>query len=288
MSKTVKILLWAPNKTEVALVDGKAFLETTIEPKDEIVNSGPGVGVLLPVSGFPRLPGLPPFTPAGMVPVSLSSPSTTKVAEDEAVKNAVFRKLREYYLNIDKSRLIIKTLSEADKATMGSYFYVVDYKLSESEKNILDRKSGFSPFMPMINFFPINSLPTGLIGIDGGIAYFITNSFDVIRNTVYLGDPRIIYPTSIVRYNPLYPIPYFSPYMYPQIIRTESTYRNPNEIFGERHTSRSPRSQSRSSSRSSSRSPSRSSQRSSRNKRQREKYMKYKQKYLELKEQLEN
>ena len=292
MSKVVKIVLLAPGSAEAALEigsDKKNFLETMIEDRDENINSGPGVSVFLPVNGFPRFPGLPAFPgPPGMIPVPISQPTTSKLAPEEAVKNAVYRKLREYNLNIDKSRLVIQTLTEQTKAD-GKFLYVALYKLSDTEKISLERRTMFSPFAPMINFFPITNLPIGLPYIDAGVARFITTRFDIIRDSFYLGDPRVIFPSTIVPYSAVYPFPYYSPYLYPQIVRNESTYMSPGSIFNtgekERESERERRrGRSKSSSRSSSRSP---RSRSSREKKNRDKYLKYKQKYLDLKAKID-
>jgi hypothetical protein len=286
MSKLVKILLWAPGTVEVALAIGenkKEFIEALVEPRDETVTTGPGLAVGIPVSGFPIVSGLP-FP--GLVPVPLSPASTTKIAPEEAIKNAVARKLREYNLNIDKSRLKFMPLTTEEERI--KYVMIVSYPLSESEKNILERRPSFSSLFPAIGFFPITNLPLGLPFVDAGIARFLTTRFDIIRDRVYLGDPRVIFPSNILPYNPLYPVPFYSPYFPGQIVRHESTYRRPEDIFGERSRSpsrsiRSPRSpRSSRSPRASSRSPSRRKETKSR-----DKYLKYKQKYLELKAKID-
>jgi hypothetical protein len=270
MSKTVKILLWAPGAVEVALAigsDKKQFIETIIEEKDETVTTGPGLAVGIPVRGFPMIPGLPY---PGVVPVPLSPPSTTKIAPEEAIKNAVARKLREYNLNIDKSRLKFMPLSTEEERI--KYLMIVSYPLSESEKNTLENRSSFPHLFPAIGFFPITNLPLGLPYIDAGIARFVTSRFDLIRNNVYLGDPRVIFPSTILPYNPLYPVPYFSPYFGSPIVKYGSSYVNPTDVFG-RSSSPSRRSVSPS--------------RRGRDRTPREKYLKYKEKYLDLKRKLD-
>jgi len=280
MSKVVKIILLAPGAAEAALKigsDKKEFLEVMIEDRDENINTGPGLAVGVPIRGLPFIPGLPY---PGIVPVPLSPASTTKIAPEEAVKRAVVRKLREeFQLDIDKSQLTIQTLTETTKED-GKFLYIALYKLSDSQKEQIERRHLFSPFLPMINFFPLAGLPIGLPFVDAGIARFLTTRFDIIRDRVYLGDPRVIFPSNILPYNPLYPVPFYSPYFPRQIVRHESTYRSPESIFGERSR---PRSSSPSRSRSSSGSPRRKKE-----KRSREKYLKYKQKYLELKAKVEN
>ena len=264
MSKLIKILLFDSQSNTVLV--GNKFLETIIESRDEVINNGPSLGALIPVTGLP-----------GLVPVPISSPNTVKVSDEDAAKNAAIRKLREYNLNVERSRLSFQTLTAEDS----KYVYIVCYKLTDSEKAFIQNKS--YPFV----FHHINSLPTGILGIDAGIAYFITNRFDIIRNTVYLGDPRVIFPSSIVTYNPYYPIPYFSSYMYPQVVRSGSTYVSSNQIFGDTYERHERHSRSKSPSRSSTKSYSGSSTKSKKERKQRDKYKKYKQKYLELKAKID-
>ena len=281
MSKLVKIVLMAPGAAEAAFEmgpDKKQFLETLIEERDENINTGPGlVGLFNCVGTFPRYPGIPSH-PGIALP--LSPPSSTKVAPEEAVKRAVERKLREYNLNIDKSRLNIQTLTESTPAEdrpryEGKFLYIALYKLSDNEKMLLERRHLYSPFLPTINFFPLTGLPIGLPFVDAGVARFLTTRFDIIRDSIYLGDPRIIFPTTILPYNSIYPFPFYSPFTLSPISRYNSTYVDPRQIFEPTNERRS---------RSPSRSPSRGR---SQTKGKRDKYLKYKQKYLELKSKID-
>lgn len=287
MSKRVKIVLLAPGAAEAALeigTDKKTFIETLVEERDEKVPTSPGLFTFFNGAGaFPRFAGIPSHPG---IPITISPPGTTSVTPEEAVKRAVERKLKEYNLNIDKSRLIIHTLSDTTpevnrSAFDGGFLHVVLYKLSDSEKAVIERRHLYSPFLPMISFFPLAGLPLGLPLVDAGVARFLTSRYDIIRDSVYLGDPRVLFPSNILPYNPLYPVPLYSPYLASPIVKYGSSYVNPNQIF---EPTRGRQSRSRSSSRSSSRSPSRS--RGS-NKSKRDKYLKYKQKYLDLKAQID-
>jgi hypothetical protein len=225
-------------------------------------------------------------------------------SDEKAAKEAARRTLRKLLdvVSLDESRLTHQTLTEEDKK---KYVYIVCYRLLDIEKTYIQRKSnpGY-----LIGFYPINNLPTGLIGIDGGIAYYITRHFDVIKTHVYLNNPAFVYPNSIVAYKPLYPIPLFtSPVVYYEKVKHHSSRHDSSRHDLSRHDSSRHKSSRHESSRhessrhessrhkSSSKSPSKSSSKSSSKSRYKRKerklkakYIKYKTKYLELKKLLEN
>lgn len=143
--------------------------------------------------------------------------------------------------------------------------YLFCYKLNSIEKNRLVGSGGFM----MVG---INGLPMGLVGSDAWTAWFLTSRFPLFRNSIYLNSPSILFPSVI-------PYPYFAP---PPIF--DSFAHRLDSVFlpslgysgysGERERERGKRSSSSSRKRRSS---------SSRSRRHREKYLKYKQKYLQLK-----
>ena len=281
MSNLVKIVLLAPDSASTILIgsDKKAFLETLVEDRDKKITTRPGiVGLFNGVGMFPRYPGIPSHPGFGF---PLSPPVTKDLSEEEAVRNAVQRKiLEECKIQIDPKKINIYKLSptltaaESEHFDGGRFLHVAIYKLSEYEKTRLEGTS-------MFGFFPLGGLPFGLPFIDAGVARFLTTRSDIIRG-FYLGNPNVIFPANILPYNPLYPVPLYSPYLASPIVKYGSTYVSPTQIFEptyERH------SRSRSSSRSPSRGRSRSPSRSSKSKR--EKYLKYKQKYLDLKAKID-
>jgi hypothetical protein len=146
--------------------------------------------------------------------------------------------------------------------------YLFCYKLNSFEKNRLVNSGGFV----MVG---INGLPMGLVGSDAWTAWFLTSRFPLFRSSIYLNSPSILFPSVI-------PYPYFAP---PPIFdsfahRLDSVFLPPLGLgYGysgerERERGRSKRSSSSSRKRRSS---------SPRSRRTREKYLKYKQKYLQLK-----
>ena len=280
MSNLVKIVLLAPDTPSTIFKigsDKKEFLETLVEERDKKIITRPGiVGLFNGVGMFPRYPGIPSHPGFGF---PLSPPVTKELSDEEAVRNAVQRKiLEECKIQIDPKKIEIYKLSAATTPAEsvhfegGRFLHVAIYQLTEYEKTRLEGTS-------MFGFFPLGGLPFGLPFIDAGVARFLTTRSDIIRS-FYLGNPNVIFPTNILPYNPLYPVPLYSPYLASPIVKYGSTYVSPTQVFEptyERH------SRSRSSSRSSSRSPSRG--RSSKSKR--EKYLKYKQKYLDLKAKID-
>ena len=232
-------------------------------------------------------------------------PTIEKAAKEAARR--VLKKLLDVN-SLDESRLTYQTLSEEDKK---KYVDIVCYRLLDIEKAYIQKKS--TPAY-LVGFYHINNLPTGLIGIDGGIAYYITRYFDVIRSYVYLNDPYYVYPSSIIVYKPLYTVPMFNPprIYYERINKplyksSSKPSRKSSSRSSSKSSSRSSRkSSSRSSRKSSSRSSRKSSSRSSRKssskssskkkskkkkekeKKLKEKYIKYKTKYLELKRLIDN
>jgi len=267
--KIVKVLLF-DKESNTVLVNNK-FLETKIELSD--------------------------------YPVLLSPITDEKVKEELASKEAAKRTIKKLLdlKEIDEKRLSYQTLTEEEKL---KYVNIVCYKLTDEEKIYIKNKSIPNMF---INFYHINNLPTGLVGIDGGIAYFITRHFDIIKNAVYLSDPSIIYPSSIIVYRPMYSYPILVPrpvsYLAPLSYTSYSPTHSPTLISESRETvyttetKKSSKSSRKSSSRSSRKSSSRSSRKATssnsekkkkRKKRNKEKYIKYKLKYLNLKKMLDS
>ena len=249
--KLVKILLFDKDSNTV-LVNNK-FLESKIEPTD-----------------YPMV-----------------EPTIEKAAKEAARR--VLKKLLDVN-SLDESRLTYQTLSEEDKKT---YVDIICYRLLDIEKAYIQKKS--TPTY-LVGFYHINNLPTGLIGIDGGIAYYITRHFDVIRSYVYLNDPYYVYPSSIIVYKPLYTVPLFvPPRIYYEKIN-KPVYKSSSKPSRKSSSRSSSKSSSRSSRKSSSRSSRKSSSRSSRKssskkekeRKLKEKYIKYKTKYLELKRLIDN
>jgi len=277
MSNLVKIVLLAPDSAATVFKigsDKKEFLETLVEDRDKKITTRPGVVGFFNGAGlFPRYPGIPSLPGFG---VPLSPPETKVLSDEEAIRNAVQRKiLEECRIQIDSKKINIFTLTDANPESLpyfeeGRYLHVAIYQLTAYEKSRLEGTS-------MFGFFPFVGLPIGLPLFDSGVARFLTTRPDIIRG-FYLGNPNVIFPTNILPYNPLYPVPLYSPYLASPIVKYGSTYISPTQVFEptyERHSR----------SRSSSRSPSRGRSRSSKSKR--EKYLKYKQKYLELKSKID-
>ena len=275
----VKILIIS-RSLKFALINDKEFLEATIQPSE-----------------YP------------------TEPVSDEVKNDRASRQAAKRVLKDKLelKEIDENRLKYQPFNEEDKKR---YVNIISYTLSDDEEKYIKSRK-FPGFF--IGFYPIGLFPSGLYGINGGIAYYVTRYYDVFRQRLFVPSPYIVYPTSVVTYVPIYSYPVFVPrpvifsnYTGYNTILTK-TYDVPVEKRGrerERSSrkrsssnsskrSRSPsrsssRSSSRASSRASSRSPSKSSAKSSvrssvkRMKRKerkfRKKYIKYKNKYLSLKD----
>jgi hypothetical protein len=280
MSNLVKIVLLAPDSVATVFKigsDKKEFLETLVEDRDKKIITRPGFFGLFNGAGmFSNYPGIPSHPGFG---IPLSPPVTKELSEEEAIRNAVQRKiLEECRIQIDSKKIAVHTLSDDTLPEdldfySGGFLHVAIYQLTEYEKSRLEGTS-------MFGFFPFGGLPIGLPFADAGVARFITTRPDIIRG-FYLGNPNVIFPTNILPYNPLYPVPLYSPYLASPIVKYGSTYLSPTQVFEPTHHERHSRSSSRSSSRGRSRSPSRSS------KSKREKYLKYKQKYLDLKAKID-
>jgi len=137
--------------------------------------------------------------------------------------------------------------------------YLFCYLLDSYEKDRLTRSSGF-------NILPIGGLPMVFYGSDAWTANYLTTRFDVIRNTVYLNSPNVLYPT-------ITPYPIFNNFA------NRLDYVGSVPVFtGYEARSYSPSRERSSSPRKRSSSP--------RSRRHKEKYLKYKQKYLQLKNSL--
>lgn len=282
--KTVVVTLWDADAANV-LVKGNQFLKTTIANVDR---NKPGFPLLF--SGFSSF--FPAFFPTvsvtgnGVVPNTIPvgifpSSSGNDIDEKTAAKNAAVRILRENLGNVRVENMKECNQIEAQqnipqnaRKLMESKFtggaaptaapaptttaaapapkpdYLFCYLVNSYEKDRLTRSSGF-------NILPIGGLPMVFYGSDAWTANYLTTRFDVIRNTVYLNSPTVLYPT-------ITPYPIFNNFA------NRLDYGGSVPVF----TGYEARSYS----------PSRSS--SPRSRRHKEKYLKYKQKYLQLKNSL--
>ena len=290
--KTVVVTLWDANAANV-LVKGNKFLQTTIQSVDR--SSFPFL-----FGGFPYLTSflgptislngngvVPNAIPLGIFPTS-SSNETDQDKELKAATKAAIRILRENMGRIDtnKMKLCKQITAQADipnnaQKLMAAHFmkggaaptttaptttvgpvptepdYLFCYLLDSYEKDRLTRSGGF-------NILPIGGLPMVFYGSDAWTANYLTTRFDVIRNTVYLNNPSILYPT-------ITPYPIFNNFAnrldyagsVPVLTGYESRSYSPSRSSSPRERSSSPRSR-----------------------RHKEKYLKYKQKYLQLKNSL--
>jgi hypothetical protein len=157
MSNLVKIVLLAPDSAATVFKigsDKKEFLETLVEDKDKKIITRPGfVGFFNGAGLFPRYPGIQSFPGIG---VPLSPPETKVLSDEEAIKNAVQRKiLEECRIQIDSKKIEIYTLTvdtphdDAERHFGGGrYLHVAIYQLTEYEKSRLEGTSmfGFFPF----------------------------------------------------------------------------------------------------------------------------------------------
>jgi hypothetical protein len=241
MDKVLKILLF-DQESNTVLVNNK-FLEATLE-----------------LSDYSAIP-----------PSITDEKQKLELASKSASKRTLKSLLGSF--EIEDSRLSYQSLTEEEAK---KYVTIVCYRLKNEEKAYLKNKSS-SSFL--VGFYHINNLPTGLIGIDGGLAYYITRHFDLIRQHVYLYDPTVLYPSSIMVYKPFVGVPLFTPYYLPPVLdlgrRYGSTMMSPQQIWDmpeKRVSSRSSRSS--------------SSRRRGSRKTPKSKYKKYKMKYLLLKQLL--
>jgi len=241
MDKVLKILLF-DQESNTVLVNNK-FLEATLE-----------------LSDYSAIP-----------PSITDEKQKLELASKSASKRTLKSLLGSF--EIEDSRLSYQSLTEEEAK---KYVTIVCYRLKNEEKAYLKNKSS-SSFL--VGFYHINNLPTGLIGIDGGLAYYITRHFDLIRQHVYLYDPTVLYPSSIMVYKPFGGVPLFTPYYLPPVLdlgrRYGSTMMSPQQIWDmpeKRVSSRSSRSS--------------SSRRRGSRKTPKSKYKKYKMKYLLLKQLL--
>jgi hypothetical protein len=242
MDKVLKILLF-DQESNTVLVNNK-FLEANIELSDY----------------------------AAIPPSITDEKQKMELASKSASKRTLKSLLGSF--EIEDSRLSYQSLTEEEAK---KYVTIVCYRLKNEEKAYLKNKSS-SSFL--VGFYHINNLPTGLIGIDGGLAYYITRHFDLIRQHVYLYDPAVLYPSSIIVYKPFGGVPLFTPYYLPPVLdlgrRYGSSLMNPHQIWDmpeKRMSSRSSSSRRSRGSRSSRKTP-------------KSKYKKYKMKYLLLKQLL--
>jgi hypothetical protein len=149
--------------------------------------------------------------------------------------------------------------SSVDKKSTGPKpDYIFCYLVTSYEKQKLLGSGEF-------NIYPIGGLPMVFYGSDAWTANYLTTRFDVVRNLVYMNSPTLLYPT-------ITPYPIFNNFA------NRLDYAGSVPVF----TGYQARSYSPSRERNNSR-PRSSSPRSRRN---REKYLKYKQKYLQLKNSL--
>jgi len=304
--KTVVVTLWDANAANV-LVKGNKFLQTTIQNVDR--SSFPFL-----FGGFPYLTSflgptislngngvVPNAIPLGIFHTS-SSNETDQDKELKAATKAAIRILRENMGRIDtnKMKLCKQITAQADipnnaQKLMAAHFmkggasstttaptttaptttaptttvapvptepdYLFCYLLDSYEKDRLTRSGGF-------NILPIGGLPMVFYGSDAWTANYLTTRFDLIRNVVYLNNPAILYPT-------ITPYPIFNNFA------NRLDYAGSVPVF----TGYEARSYSPSRERENRRSPSPRSS-SPRSRRHKEKYLKYKQKYLQLKNSL--
>ena len=298
--KTVVVTLWDADAANV-FVKGNKFLQTNITNVDR---NKPGFPLLF--SGFSSF--FPAFFPTvsvtgnvvpNTIPVGIfPSSSGNDIDEKTAAKNAAVRILRENLGNVRVENMKECNQIEAQQnipqnaqALMAKHFmkggasgfgqrtekgeaaaaapvakpdYLFCYLVNSYEKDRLTRSGGF-------NILPIGGLPMVFYGSDAWTANYLTTRFDVIRNTVYLNSPTVLYPT-------ITPYPIFNNFAnrldyggsVPVFTGYEARSYSPSRSSSPRPRSSSPR-------------PRSSSPRSRRHK---EKYLKYKQKYLQLKNSL--
>jgi hypothetical protein len=249
--KVVKVVLIDSVKDDVYTYDGNLTLNTTVKNEDKN-----------------KLSAMIPISPYGLGP-ALAVPSN--VNEEEAAKNAAIRILQEKFkpivvtgfnlfgigifptnLQVRKDEMkICDTKYDAALTVKGITHLSTDpilfcYKLNANEKNSITTSTG-SPFVG----FPVIGIPPYILSSDPYTTAFLAR-----------------------RYEPLYPtmrsLPIFSNY----INRLETNYV-PALGFETRGYSRERESHN-----------SRPRSTSPRSRRHREKYLKYKQKYLSLKNNL--
>lgn len=282
-NRIVKIVL-LDDRMNTVMVNGNRFLEVNVTEED-IKNVQRAKGAAL-VGSFS----------SGTAPLGLPAP--TEEDKLEADRIAVGKKLSELLSPKDPVIPYVPKpekfgslgLTEADKSR---FVHVLTYLLSDEEKNTIRSKS--TPAFSFV-FTPFGAFPVGLTGVDAGIAYYMTRNYDFIRDRLFLNVPSLYLPSRVPVFNPIGAFPLFSPYSLPSVVDYRSRYNSyrPENIFDAppiprsrgRSLGRSPRS-SRSSSRSSRGSRgSRAGRSSSPGRRYREKYLKYKMKYIQLKQMM--
>jgi hypothetical protein len=287
-SRIVKIVLF-DKQINTVMVNGKGFLEVIVSEED-IKNVQRSRGA--PLSG--TLTGFSSST------ASLGLPEPTEEDKLEADRIAVGKKLSELLTPKDATLRYVPEikkfgylgLTEADKSR---FVHVITYVLSDEEKNTIRSKStpGFS-----FVFTPFSAFPVGLTGIEAGIAYSLTRNYDYIKDRLFFNVPSLYLPSRVPIFNPIGAFPLFSPYSLPPVVDYRNRYNSyrPENIFDAppiprshsrgRSLGRSPRSSSRSSRSSRGSRMARRSASPNSKRRYREKYLKYKMKYIQLKQMM--
>jgi len=278
-SRIVKIVLF-DNQMKTVMVNGERFLEVIVSEED-IKNVQRARGVLPSVASF-----------SGTGSLALSAP--TEEDKLEADRIVVGKKLSElltpkdaalpYVPKMDKFGHL--ALTETEKSR---FVHVITYLLSDEEKNTIRSKS--TPALSFV-FTPFGAFPVGLTGIDAGIAYYMTRNYDYIKDRLFFNVPSLYLPARVPVFNPIGAFPLFSPYSLPPVVDYRNRYNSyrPENIFDAppipRSRGRSLSRSSRSSSRSSRGSRGSRARSSSPGRRYREKYLKYKMKYIQLKQMM--
>lgn len=290
-NRIVKVLL-LDKEGNAVIVNGKGFLEVNVTAAD--------------IRAAQSARGAFPTVPLSSLLSSTSTPSVLITEDDKsnadiiAVENKLIE-LLTVYGSAEKYRVDSKKFKEIGLTDPGSsrFVHIVAYTLDDREKETIKTNSSRSGLSFV--FTPLGALPVGLTGVDAGMAYWMTRNYDFIRDRLFLNVPSLYLPSRVPVFNPIGAFPLFSPYSLPSVVDYRSRYNSyrPENIFDAppiprshsrgRSLGRSPRS-SRSSSRSSRGSRgsrgSRVGRSSSPGRRYREKYLKYKMKYIQLKQMM--